>query len=459
MNYIGCQIKQVPGISLISSADTAVQINPANAPNTTGLAPADVPPREHLAVMTQKYWGAGGVRLTVGFLDNPPSDLQQRILAHMNAWGAWANVKFTPSNVNPQVRIARTANDGYWSYLGTDVLTIDPSQPTMNLDSFTMNTPESEFHRVVRHETGHTLGFPHEHRRAAIVDRIDREKAISFFMATQGWSRDEVIEQVLTPFDNSALNGTALTDDVSIMCYDLPASIMTDGIAVPGGTDIDNLDAQFSATLYPGPVAPTSVWPNGKVYFFHGSQYLRYDVATSKTDAGYPLPIAGQWNGFPDDFTSGFDSDVLWTNGKAYYFKGSQYLRFDLPSDQVDDGYPMDISASWPGLWTSGIDAAVVWPNSKAYFFKGPQYMRYDVATDQVDAGYPKPIAGNWPGLPAAFASGVDQVVVWNNGKAYFFKGSNYVRYDIATDQVDAGYPKPVSGNWPGVWADGVGRP
>ena len=94
----------------------------------------------------------------------------------------------------------------------------------MNLDSFTMNTPDSEFHRVVRHETGHTLGFPHEHMRKAIIDRIDREKAIKEFMRTQGWSRQEVIEQVLTPFETSALKATAVTDENSIMCYDFPAA-------------------------------------------------------------------------------------------------------------------------------------------------------------------------------------------------------------------------------------------
>jgi hypothetical protein len=51
----------------------------------------------------------------------------------------------------------------------------------MNLDSFTMQMPESEFHRVIRHETGHTLGCPHEHMRRELVDRIDEEKAIEFF--------------------------------------------------------------------------------------------------------------------------------------------------------------------------------------------------------------------------------------------------------------------------------------
>jgi hypothetical protein len=153
---------------------------------------------------------------------------------------------------------------------------------------------------------------------------------------------------------------------------------------------------------------------------------------------------------------SGLNAAVVWNNGKVYFFKGNQYMRYDIAADQVDPGYPKPIAGNWPGLWKSNIGAAVVWPNGKAYFFKGSQYMRYDIATDKVDVGYPKPIAGNWPGFPATFTSGVSAAVVWNNGKAYFFKGSQYIRYDIAADQVDPGYPKPISGNWPGLWGTGI---
>jgi len=242
---------------LIEAAATATRINPANAPAQStlqALAPDVVISPDHLAVLTAKYWGSGGVQLTVGFLDGPAADLRTRILSHMNAWGAFCNVRFTETATDPQVRIARTSEgpeNGYWSYLGTDVLLIPAGQPTMNLDSFTMSMPDSEFHRVVRHETGHTLGFPHEHLRQEIVDRIDRKKAIAYFMRTQGWSEEQVIAQVLTPLDNSALNATAQPDPNSIMCYDLPAEIMKDGVAVPGGTDIDPQDANFASGLYP----------------------------------------------------------------------------------------------------------------------------------------------------------------------------------------------------------------
>jgi hypothetical protein len=51
----------------------------------------------------------------------------------------------------------------------------------MNLQGFNMSTLESEFRRVVRHETGHTLGFPHEHLRRQLVDNIDPGRAYAYF--------------------------------------------------------------------------------------------------------------------------------------------------------------------------------------------------------------------------------------------------------------------------------------
>lgn len=452
---IGCSIKSLPKDGWTAAANKAVAINPANAPAVFALravAPDTVIPPMHLALLTAKYWGAKGVKLTVGFLDGPAADLKARIISHMNAWGSYCNVQFSEAATDPQVRIARVAGDGYWSYLGTDILQIPADQPTMNLDSFTMSTADSEFYRVVRHETGHTLGFPHEHMRKEIIDRIDQPKAIAYFAASDGWSPQTTTQQVLTPLDNSALIATAQADIHSIMCYWLPASIMKDGIAVDGGTDIDALDAQFSATVYPRAVSPSGIWPNGKAYFFKGAQYIRYDPKADKADQGYPLPIAGHWPGFPASFSSGVNAAVVWGNGKAYFFKGSQYLRYDIAGDKVDQGYPLPIAGHWPGLWANNIDAAVVWPNGKAYFFKGSQYTRYDVATDKADPGYPKAISGSWPGFPANFAAGINAAVVWNNGKAYFFKGSEYIRYDIAADKTDPGYPKPIKGSWPGLF-------
>ena len=234
------------------------QSSKSSAGRTIRVVAGFSPTPEHISVLTTKYWGVAGLRLTVGFLDNPPADLRARILLHMNAWSRTANVTFVESKTDPKIRIARQGGQqgGYWSYLGTDILSIDRNQPTMNLEAFTMNIPESEFHRVVRHETGHTMGFPHEHMRRELVNEIDPDKAIAYFGATQGWSPAEVRQQVLTPIEESSLRGTAHADPDSIMCYQIPGSITKSGKSIIGGLDIDRQDFAFAALIYPKVAKP-----------------------------------------------------------------------------------------------------------------------------------------------------------------------------------------------------------
>jgi hypothetical protein len=248
---IVCQPKLLPKKQWIKAAGMAAAINPINEParRASAIGPR-LKPLE-LAVMTTKYWGPRGVDLTVSFLDNPSKPLRDRILSHMNAWSKTANVRFRYTAGHGQVRIARVKDDGYWSYVGTDVLSIPMSRQTLNLDSFTMSTPESEFVRVVRHEAGHTLGFPHEHMRKELVDLIDRAKAIAYFGRTQGWTRQEVEFQVLTPLSKGSLIASEFADPKSIMCYQIPGSITKNGQPIVGGTDIVASDRAFVGRIYP----------------------------------------------------------------------------------------------------------------------------------------------------------------------------------------------------------------
>ena len=250
-----CSPKALPRTKWVEAAKTASTINPVNHPPIDRLAramPGFTPTALRIAVMTTKYWGTKGVDLSVGFFDKPSTALKNRIVSHLNAWGKTANVRFRQTNGTAQVRIARAggADGGYWSYLGTDILSIPLSQATMNLEAFSMDTPESEFLRVVRHEAGHTLGFPHEHMRRALVKLIDPQKAIALFKATQGWTEQEVRQQVLTPLEESSLVGT-LADPKSIMCYQIPGSITRNGKPIVGGLDIDGSDFLFAARIYP----------------------------------------------------------------------------------------------------------------------------------------------------------------------------------------------------------------
>jgi len=80
-----------------------------------------------------------------------------------------------------------------------------------------------------------------------------------------------------------------------------------------------------------------------------------------------------------------------------------------------------------PPSFYKGIDAALQRDdNGYIYMFRGGEYVRFSNVSAGVDAGYPKPIAGNWAGLPANFQSGID-AALWrvSNNAVYFFKGNH----------------------------------
>ncbi|MDD5169394.1 MAG: hemopexin repeat-containing protein [Syntrophales bacterium] len=200
-------------------------------------------------------------------------------------------------------------------------------------------------------------------------------------------------------------------------------------------------------------------WGDGKAYIFKGDQYLRYSLRSDmddsllgdKPDPGYPKPINDKtWPGLN---WSHIDAVVNWGNGKAYFFKGGEYIRYDVHADRADPGYPKAINEkTWPGMiWTKGIDAVVNWGNGKAFFFKDGQYIRYDIKSDSADWGFPKPIdEETWPGL--VWMNGFDDVVIWGNGKVYFFKGQEYIRFNLYTNAADPGYPRRIDNlSWPGL--------
>jgi hypothetical protein len=260
--YVGCTLKALPPAERYSAALAAIDENPANEPPRLAALPG-VPEKDRIAALTSKYWRGGGVKLGVAFMDGGAADLKARILSHMNAWGERSNVKFSMASVGmAQVRVARQPRDGHWSYLGTDVLQIPVGLATMNLDGFHMGTPEAEYRRVVRHETGHTLGFPHEHLRKAIIDRLDRVRTINYFRNQYGWGEEDTISNVLTPLSEADIVATALTDETSIMAYQLPASITKDGRAVVGGGDINDTDFSLAAKLWPLAAPPP---PSGEL--------------------------------------------------------------------------------------------------------------------------------------------------------------------------------------------------
>ncbi len=155
-------------------------------------------------------------------------------------------------------------------------------------------------------------------------------------------------------------------------------------------------------------------------YFFKDAKYARYNLNTPAIDPPGETDTSSGW-GFPSTFgnavDAAFNGQPPTRDGKAYFFRGSKYLRYTWAgSGSVDSGYPKEIDTmvGMHGLpYANGVDAAVDGDGPYAgvgYLFKEDEYLRFTFnppggGEPRVDGASAK-IAGNWPGLVELLAAG-----------------------------------------------------
>lgn len=190
---------------------------------------------------------------------------------------------------------------------------------------------------------------------------------------------------------------------------------------------------------------------DGKLFFFKGGEYLRYDVATDMADTSpaYPRPIAGLWPGLWD---AGLTAASETGDGKVLFFRGGEFAQYDLARDAVDPGFPKPLSARWalPG----DVEAAGKVAGELQLFGDG------EVARFALDGGAPlglAPANSVWPGVGD---EPIDAVLELGTN-VYVFQGDTYRRFDASTRAPAAGYPRETKWWWPGMWdpQDGTGHP
>ncbi|TNH42318.1 fucose-binding lectin II [Photorhabdus luminescens] len=188
-------------------------------------------------------------------------------------------------------------------------------------------------------------------------------------------------------------------------------------------------------------------------YFFLNEENIKFNNQCLNTYIGYPQPISQDWPNLPVKFQRHID-DIINLNGFLYFFKGSQYLKFDIAKAEVVDG-PKFIVDGWPELkgteFENGIDAAIELTTNTVCFFKGKYCVDYTIDLHTIKMNT---ISDRWNITEKyeKFSTNLDAAILWpsiDGNFIYFFKDDSFIRFDQKSNVLDAG-PIIISSNHAG---------
>ncbi|MES2354002.1 MAG: pre-peptidase C-terminal domain-containing protein [Pseudomonadota bacterium] len=209
------------------------RILPTDLMTLTYPQPGD---RPRMAVFKEKKWPNGST-LKVRFIGG---DEQKQSLVRNFApqWCKHANLKLEFNNApDAEIRIAFNSEDGAWSYIGIDCLSIPRDQPTMNLGWVDEG--------VILHEFGHAIGLIHEHQNPLGGIKWNRENVIRSLSGPPNfWDLPTIENNMFKAYDRELINGTQL-DKESIMLYAIPREWTLDGFQSDPNEVLSGTDKTF----------------------------------------------------------------------------------------------------------------------------------------------------------------------------------------------------------------------
>jgi hypothetical protein len=219
---------------------------------------------DHATVATSsQLWDLGDDPLLYKFMDGKyggHENQRKKVRETIPEWSQYANVTFKEAGKDEPapIRITFDPSDGSWAIVGNHSCKEDEGRATMNLGW--VNGFNSTLHReeraVILHEFGHALGMFHEHQSPAHGNQtvVDPKAAIEFYKKTQGWSEEEVMEQVVRPYNENDVSNFSQVDTKSIMHYFQPSEV-TSGPSIEYNYVLSDLDKAYMVINYPRSLA------------------------------------------------------------------------------------------------------------------------------------------------------------------------------------------------------------
>ncbi len=210
-------------------------------PNRTSTR-GDAHPRA--IAIADKRW-INGSTIRIGFINGTPAQIDM-VKDIVPQWTRHANLKFEFTDaMSAEIRVTFDANDGAWSYVGTDNLNIPKPNATLNLGW--------QDEGVILHEFGHMIGLSHEHQNPEEGIQWNEPVVIQELAGPPNfWDEATVRHNVLNKYSADILHGTDF-DEESIMLYAFPSEWTQNGFSTHENEDLSKIDKAFvqSAVMYP----------------------------------------------------------------------------------------------------------------------------------------------------------------------------------------------------------------
>lgn len=214
------------------------------------FAPGVHPGRAAAILVSAQKW-VNGTEITYAFFKGPePQKAAMRTA--FNTWkGVGIGIRFREvlHTIDSMMRIA-FADDGSWSYIGREILTIPKAEATLNIGWDITSDLDTGVHEI-----GHTLGLPHEHQNpnAGIVWN---ETAVynSLAQPPNSWDHDKTFHNIIEKINPDSVQGSKW-DPNSIMHYPFEPGLILkpkkyrNGLTPAGGLSVR--DKKWIKTFYP----------------------------------------------------------------------------------------------------------------------------------------------------------------------------------------------------------------
>lgn len=181
------------------------------------------------------------------------------------------------------------------------------------------------------------------------------------------------------------------------------------------------------------------------VAYISGNEIVYYPLYPATSESLYMRKLQ-DIQGWPDDWAS-IDAAAQASPGRHWYFRGDEYLVYDIDTDSIVDRIEL-LPSTLPANWNGGVDAALGWgPNSILLL----RYGHYVLLNFEENTITDAQALSAWQGWPEAWQS-VDAALDTGYPLAYFFHKGNFLPYsDEGDGSFLPGFPLAVGAAYEGT--------